>query len=951
MGKRSHYRAVLSSSPFKAAKSKKATLAASAFDVIRAKPHHSVLNQSKRGLVKNQTAANERSISRRKESLLLELQSKERQNAFVDRRIGEKEAGQRQRVDGSGAGLEAQLQQRDVMAERFVKERMRKLRKGRTFNIDEAAGGEEEELTHAGQALSTVHFTPQDADEDDEGNDRHAGRIDASQVHALHFGGGPSDPYAIRAAMGRGDAAPAATAPRTKKEVMDEIILKSKMYKAEKAEEVAAQAGRVSSLDDDFSSIRAFLDFKDSHDAAPTDTVAAVDDDDFVRQARMLAEEATVKAAERVKSPEEQAKEERERMDRLERARLRRMRGEEGADDDEEVADHGIGSRRKRRREQEKRERREEEEQRKKAKLSAVNATDDDLVDNFIVDKDTRRRQQRQEEEEEQEAEEEEEDDEEGQGQGEGEDGAAADGDAEDDEEESAEGAALSSDEADDDDDESIGDAASRTNGASQDAQGQEDSQRKAVESATSAAAAAPRKAVTATAEDEVPFVFPPPTSHRHLVALLAPYPSSFHPLIYRRMHSYHFLALTSDNRGRMESFTTALLTHFHSLCKRHSPTTSTLASLLAHLDPLTSILFDLTQLLPSHTAAAARQLLSTLSISTSSAADLLTAKLLFGLFPSSDARHNVVTPLFIHLAATLHYAPLRSAADVLRALFTCQLLLHATQQSKRYVPELLNTLYGVLLTGWGMEVREGEKPAVDGLRPLYSKLFTDDISVWQRAGAQLAGADAAEQAGWRVDLQAMFLVSDESSALPSSPAFLCSLFALTLRLVGQASRLYDYLPSYPELFTPFHAALTLIDRSHSASLPPSLSTLLHSTLSTLTQRLRAPRPSFLRPTPPPSIRLRTPAYVEGYQPGKDYDPVRERAELRELTRKMKREKRGAEKEVRKDAEFVRAEQGRGREAVEAAKAEKRRANFRDMEAQARDSNLLHKQSKKKRSK
>ena len=949
MGKRAHFKGVLSSSAFKATRGKKATLAASAFDVIRSKPHHSALNQSQRGQVKSQALANERSISRRKESLLLELTQRERQNAFVDKRIGENEPRQEQgdRAGRGGVAREEQQGVRDVMAERFVKERLRKLRKGRTFNLEEGTG-EEEELTHAGQALSTVHYTPREAEDDGEGNDRQAGRIDASQVHALHFGGGTSDPYAIRAAMGRGgvEAVAAATpsAARSKKEVMDEIILKSKMYKAEKAEEVAAQATRVDGLDTDFSQIRALLDFKDAHEPAAADAVVALDDDDFVRQSRMLAEEGKVKAAERVKTPEEQAKEQRERMERLERARLRRMRGEEDVDEEENAADHGIGSRRKRRREAEKAERREEEERGKKAKGSAAatpNPTDDDLVDNFIVDKDTRRRQQREEEEDEEDGEEEEEEGGEGGGEA---DPSVDDDEQEDDEDDEADGAALSADEEEAD----SNDASPLTPRLAKRSQAHGDGSTK--EEQLGAAAAASKKARAASVEDEVPFVFPYPTSHRHLVALLAPYPSPLHPLIYRRLHSYHFLALTSANRGHMETFITAALTHFHTLCKRHSPSTATFTSLLAHLDPLTSILSDLSQLLPAHTAAASRQLLSTLPTSSSSPADLLTAKLLFDLFPSSDARHNVTTPLFIHLAGTLHFAPLRSTPDLTRALFTCQLLLHATQQSKRYIPELLNTLYGTLLKGWGVDVKEGVKPEVDGLRPLHSKLFTDAIRVWHTAGERLGqGTEVADEGGWRVDLQAMFMKGEEGEALLSSSAFLCSLFALTLRLVGQASRVYEQLPSYPELFTPFHAALTVIDRLHSSTLPPSLTTLLRSTLSSLSHRLRSPRPSFLRPPAPPSIRLHTPAYVEGYQPGKDYDPVKERAEMRELGRKMRREKRGAEKEVRKDAEFVRQEQARVREAVEAARQEKRRQNFRDMEEQARDSNLLHKPSKKKK--
>ena len=956
MGKRSHFRSVLSSNSIKAVKSKKATLAPSAFDVIRSRPHHSALNQSTRGQVKSQSSANERSISRRKESLLVELTAKQSQNRFLDRRIGANEEGK----DGGAV-------------ERFIKERTRSLKRARNYNVDEE-DGKEEELTHSGQALSTVNFASELAvmDSEDLNGDRHVGRIDASQVEALHFGGG-DDPYSRRAAMrpqlvgsekeGEGGAV-GGGALRSKREVMEEVVLKSKMYRAEKAEETAAQATRVSTLDSDFSSIRAFLEFKDNdRTRTPQDNATAGEgDDDFMHQAMLLAEEAKVKAAERVKTPEEVAREERERMDRQERARLRRMKGEEEDEEEEEKMDHGIGSKRKRRREQEKRERREEKEeeeaeaQQRKGKAK-LNPTDDDLVDNFYVDQHTRRQRREVEEEEEAqrhslhslnqqhrttaEAQDEDEDEEEEE---------ADDEDDDEEEEEEEEGS-----------EEKEAGGSEAMDGEAVDIDGRSDEEEETVEAvksttsslkATMARTPVPAKEVVG-AEEEVPYVFPHPTSHRHFLSLLGPYPPSLHPLIYRRIHSYHFLALSPSNRGPMEVFFTALLTHFHFLCKRHQPSTASFSSLLSQLNPLTSILFDVLHHIPSHAAAAARQLLSTWSLATPAPADVLTAKLLLHLFPSSDARHNVVTPTFIHLAGALHFAPLRSSRDLLRALFTCQVLLHATQQSQRFIPEVLHLLYGVTVKGWGLQVMEGakgESTTADGtplLPPLYTIVFTEGIAVWNTADLT-QGKESGAGAGWRVDLQGMFNGEGEDSALLSSPSFLCSLFALTLRLVTEASQLYELLPSYPELFTPFHTALTRIHRLHSPSLPTSLASLLHSSMSGLSKRLSRPRPSFHLPSAPVSIRLHTPAYVEGYQPGKDYDPVRERAEMRDLTRKMKKEKRGAEKEIRKDAEFVRTEESRTRAAVESAKAEKRRQAFRDMEAQARDTNLLQKTGKRK---
>ena len=834
------------------------------------------------------------------------------------------------------------------MAERFAKERMRQRRGARGFQLDDAAG-EEEQLTHEGQALSSIHF-PTQPRSDDASNDREAGRIDADDVHALHFGGG-TDPYSLRAAMSGGEAAGGV---RSKKEVMDEVILKSKKYKMERQQETQAQADLISALDTDFSAIRAMLTYRsdkreekataEAAGKAEAEAEAEEDgEDDFMRQTHKLAEEARVKAADRVKTAEEAAAEEKQRMERMERARLRRMRGEEDEGEEEagQAAD-GVGSRRRRRREQEKKERREEQVAEVERKKRVKTATEDDLVENYIVDKAVRKRQR----EAEMAAELDDEEDE-----------SALDGEAASDEEDEEEEGEEVEGEDEDEEEEESGDedeneleapdtGAAKAGASNGRAMHVEQASKASSKPGKTAKQASASRAGPSAAEDTVPFIFAAPTSHRHLQSLLAPYAPSLHPLIYRRMQQYHFLALTADNRGAMEVFTAVLLTHFHALVKQHTAAVSSaaapppLSSLLAHLDAITSVLADVVQIIPSHVAAAARQLLLTFSTTPPPAhnAALLAAKLLFNLFPSSDARHNVVTPLYLWLASSLTYAPaIASAAGLVRALLCCQLVLAGVAESRRFVPEVLSELWAVLVRGWGVD------EAALGVMPVYLKHVGVEQNVWQRMGDVSAesGGD-----GWKVDLQAMF-AGDEAAVL-SSPSLLCSLFALTLRLVTQASALYSQLPSHPELFAPFHSVLQHTSRTHSASLPASLVHLLDQTCRSLSAALSAPRPSFGLPSAPASIRQHTPAYIDGYQPGRDYDPIKERAEARELTRKVRREKRGAEKELRKDAEYVRAEEGRDREAREEVARAKRRHEFRNMELQAADTNLLHKSSKKK---
>lgn len=57
--------------------------------------------------------------------------------------------------------------------------------------------------------------------------------------------------------------------------------------------------------------------------------------------------------------------------------------------------------------------------------------------------------------------------------------------------------------------------------------------------------------------------------------------------------------------------------------------------------------------------------------------------------------------------------------------------------------------------------------------------------------------------------------------------------------------------------------------------------------------------------TKAPEIRLLNPRFEEEYAAGKDFDPDRERAAGKHLRRQLQKEKRGAMRELRKDAVFL----------------------------------------------
>lgn len=88
----------------------------------------------------------------------------------------------------------------------------------------------------------------------------------------------------------------------------------------------------------------------------------------------------------------------------------------------------------------------------------------------------------------------------------------------------------------------------------------------------------------------------------------------------------------------------------------------------------------------------------------------------------------------------------------------------------------------------------------------------------------------------------------------------------------------------------------------------------LQATLSThLTHARHTRLPLYLHNHRPLPIRTSVPRFEDTFNPSKRYDPDRERAELGQLRAEYRRERKGALRELRKDAAFVARERLRDR--------------------------------------
>jgi nucleolar protein 14 len=151
--------------------------------------------------------------------------------------------------------------------------------------------------------------------------------------------------------------------------------------------------------------------------------------------------------------------------------------------------------------------------------------------------------------------------------------------------------------------------------------------------------------------------------------------------------------------------------------------------------------------------------------------------------------------------------------------------------------------------------------------------------------------------------------VTSSPSDLQSEEVLKISLVTTFVTLLVNASDIWSEKSAFTEIFTPTRAVLHHLRRSLKGKISNAAWTPIVSSVETvdthLSQARRARRPLFLHDHKPLAIKTAIPKFEENFNPDKHYDPDRERAESNRLKKEYKREKKGAMRELRKDASFV----------------------------------------------
>ncbi len=181
--------------------------------------------------LKGAGSALKRALDNRKNGLRAAIKNNKKAGSFIDRRIGE--------------SRKAEMTEEERMLARIVRERSRRSKKHDKYSLDEGGAGDASiSLTHRGRVIDDSYNGKIDAYDvilSDDDEERYGGQLEKADTE-LHFGGGAFDKEMVRQAnnnpYGPSGGAQRETLGdryRTRKEELDDLIMRKKFEKAEKA--------------------------------------------------------------------------------------------------------------------------------------------------------------------------------------------------------------------------------------------------------------------------------------------------------------------------------------------------------------------------------------------------------------------------------------------------------------------------------------------------------------------------------------------------------------------------------------------------------------------------------------------------------------------------------------------------------------------------------------------
>ena len=392
--------------------------------------------------------------------------------------------------------------------------------------------------------------------------------------------------------------------------------------------------------------------------------------------------------------------------------------------------------------------------------------------------------------------------------------------------------------------------------------------------------------AASKTADGKLAFTYPCPGDHEEFLDLIKDVPDQDLPTVIQRIRALHHPRLHPDNKAKLGRFAEILVEHVsYMVNEAEKPSFSLAENILRHVH-------SLAKTHPINVAMAFRARLREISKERPlnlHAGDLAILTGVSTIFPTSDHFHAVTTPAHLCLARFLGQCSSNTLSDFATGAFASTLCLQYQTVAKRYMPEVVNYILSALCN-----LAPTEPSADCGFFP------------YRKSQESVRLESSKKVTPRKLQFSDIVVAPSDSQA---EEELKVSLIVTFVSLLDAASDLWAEKSAFTEIFTPVQAILQQLQKSFKSKVYAAARDSIRSTLDKVTSHLDRARMArrflLLHNHRPLAIKAAIPKFEENFNPDKHYDPDRERAENNRLKAEYKRERKGAMRELRKDASFI----------------------------------------------
>lgn len=402
------------------------------------------------------------------------------------------------------------------------------------------------------------------------------------------------------------------------------------------------------------------------------------------------------------------------------------------------------------------------------------------------------------------------------------------------------------------------------------------------------------RQAMMEKAAKELPYTFELPEKFETLEKLLKNRNAEYQEVILDRMIKCNHPKVEPANKERMITLFAYLLQHINDTAA--SATTSNVQNCFRVLDRLCPLLYDLSHLNPIETTQCFREVIKEKQSEYRGkekefpALDtLIFFKVAAELYSASDFRHSVISPCVIFISQILSRSRICNRVDITSGLFLVTTILEYTRLSNRFLPSAINFLAGVIFLCIPKRPIQNLKaiPPFKSTGEQNSLLVLSNKDKTQIKHMKDGCLEATDLL--RTDIDASFKVRALNTSLRLTAEFLQSVqenvggrfLALPIESMLEKLEVTDYPEMIQENVRKCHNLINALNDKNLSYIVPA-----------------AKRPKQLKLLEPKIERI--------YDDKRNRKPGQKEKGVRDgMMRKIKRETKGAVREIRRDNAFI----------------------------------------------